>query len=138
MAKSKHRKKSGARPRPAPPQLHTPETDKALSKQLQNALLAALSIEQLKELEREIAASVEKAATTAAKLSTEEAYKRTFATVLRVLRDRHGFGKMRLHHVFDDCLEYIHDIDEGLLTTEEMLRTLEREDGIRLEWHVNI
>ena len=54
------------------------------------------------------------------------------------MRDRFGFGRKRLRRLWDACLEYIHDIDEGLLSTEEMLKTLENEDRIKISWRVEI
>ena len=61
-----------------------------------------------------------------------------FAVMMRVMRDRFGFGKKRLRRLWDACLEYIHDIDEGLLNTEEMLKCLEHEDHIKISWRVEV
>ena len=82
--------------------------------------------------------TVENACLQIAKESTEEAYKRQFAVTFRVLKDRFGFGRERLRRMWDLCLEYINDIDEGRLSTKEMLDTLQREDGIGIDWHIKI
>ena len=47
-------------------------------------------------------------------------------------------SRKRLRRLWDACLEYIHDIDEGLLNTEEMLACLKNEDGIVIRWRVDI
>lgn len=70
--------------------------------------------------------------------ATEEAYKRQFAVMMRVLHDRFAWGKKRLHRLWENCLEYIHDIDDGHMSTQEMLDCLEREDGIRITWKVRV
>lgn len=134
MAKSKHR---GKRPQKLP--TYDPrETDAALSEDLRQALKASLSLAQLIEMEKQLRRSLEVATKIAAKAATEEAYKRSFACIFRVLKDRFGFGKTRLRSLFEACLDYIHDVDEGLYTTEEMLQCLENEDGIRITWNVQI
>lgn len=50
----------------------------------------------------------------------------------------HANGRDRLRRLWDLCLEYINDIDEGLLNTEEMLACLKNEDGIVIRWRVDI
>ena len=134
MAKSKHRPK---RP-PKPPNYDPRETDAALSADLRDALKSALTLQQLCELEKQLRRSLETATKKAAKGATEEAYKRSFACVFRVLRDRFGFGHQRLRTLFEACLDYIHDCDEGRITTKEMLDCLENEDGIKITWNVEI
>ena len=66
--------------------------------------------------------------------AVEEAYKRHWAITMRVLRDRFAWGKDRLRKLWDQSLDYLHDLDDGLMTTQEMLDLLEREDGIRITW----
>ena len=43
-----------------------------------------------------------------------------------------------MRRMWDLCLEYINDIDQGLLSTKEMLDTLQREDGIKIDWRIEI
>ena len=112
------------------------ETNAALSAELRDALHEKLTLQQLCELEKQLRRSLETSCRKAAVLATEEAYKRSFAVVFRVLRDRHGYGHKRLKRLFEDCLDYIHDIDEGRISTKEMLVCLENEDGIRITWNV--
>jgi hypothetical protein len=119
-----------------PPQV--PDLERVGNEELRAALKEKLSIAELAALEKQISQAVEKACKQVAKESVEEAYKRQFAVVFRVLRDRFGFGRVRLHRLWELCLEYIHDIDEGRLSTKEMLDTLENEDKIRITWRVEI
>ncbi len=120
------------------PVLRTDGIDRLDNEQLRAALIDKLSVAELNALNRQIQQAVEKACLTVAKESVEEAYKRQFAVVFRVMRDRFGFGKKRLHRLWDLCLEYIHDIDEGLVKTQEMLDTLEKEDKIKITWRIDI
>ena len=118
--------------------VRTEYIEKLNNEQLQAALMAKLNLAELTALEKQIRQAVEKACLQVAKESTEEAYKRQFAVMMRVMRDRFGFGRKRLRRLWNACLEYIHDIDEGLLNTEEMLACLKNEDGIVINWRVEI
>ena len=129
MAKTKKRKA---------PALRTDGIDRLDNEQLRAALKEKLTVAELAALEKQIRQAVEKATLQMAKEATEEAYTRQFAVMMRVMRDRFGFGKKRLRRLWDACLEYIHDIDEGLLNTEEMLACLKNEDGIVIRWRVDI
>ena len=120
------------------PRLRTEQIERVTDDELREALLDKLSIAELNALEKQIRQGMEKAVMEAAAHATEEAYRRQFAVMMRVLRDRFGFGKKRLRRLWEACLEYIHEIDEGLLNTEEMLQCLEHEDGIRISWRVQI
>ena len=121
-----------------PPALRTDGIDRLDNEQLRAALIDKLTVAELNALDRQIRQTVENACLQIAKESTEEAYKRQFAVTFRVLRDRFGFGRERLRRMWDLCLEYINDIDEGLLSTKEMLDTLQREDGIGIDWRIKI
>lgn len=120
------------------PVLRTDGIDRLDNEQLRAALIDKLSVAELNALDKQIRQTVEKACLQIAKESTEEAYKRQFAVTFRVLRDRFGFGRERLYRMWDLCLEYINDIDQGLLSTTEMLETLQREDGIKITWRVEL
>ena len=128
MAKAKKRK---------PAQLRTDGIDRLTNEQLRDVLRTKLTLPELAALDKQVRQATEKAAWEAAAKATEEAYKRQFAVLFRVLRDRFGFGHVRIRRLWSACLEYIHDIDEGLLSTDEMLKTLENEDNIRLTWRVD-
>lgn len=106
--------------------------------ELRDALEEKLTERELNALNRQIQTLVQKTGLQIAKEATEEAYKRQFAVMMRVMRDRFGFGRKRLRRLWDACLEYIHDIDDGLLNTEEMLACLKNEDGIVISWEVKI
>lgn len=120
------------------PALRTDGIDRLDNDALRAMLLEKLNILELNALDRQIRATVEKACMQTAKEAAEEAYKRQFAVMMRVMRDRFGFGRKRLRRLWNDCLEYIHDIDEGLLSTEEMLKCLKNQDGIVINWRVEI
>lgn len=119
------RKKHGSGKKPA---------QRVSKAELSDALRAKFTLQELEELQREINLLVERERAAA----TEAAYRRQFAVMMRVLRDRFAFGRDRLHRLWDACLEYIHDIDAGHMTTQEMLDTLEHEDGIRITWNVRL
>lgn len=121
-----------------PPSLRPGGVDRLDNAALRETLLDKLTVDELNALTKQIEQAVEKACWQIAKERTEEAYKRQFAVMMRVMRDRFGFGKKRLRRLWDACLEYIHDIDEGLLNTEEMLKCLEHEDHIKISWRVEV
>lgn len=105
--------------------------------ELREALEERLNMRELAALEKQIRTAVEIATERAVKAAVEETYKRHWAITMRVLRDRFGWGKERLRRLWDQSLDYLHDMDGGLITTKEMLAVLEHEDGIRLSWSVD-
>lgn len=125
MAKSKQRKKAPPHERPYVSDL-----------ELRGALEDKLSVRELQALERQIRRAVEIATTRAVKATAEQCYRRHWAVCMRVLRDRFGWGQERIRRLWDACLDYLRDMESGLITPEEMLATLEHEDGIRLNWTV--
>ena len=128
----------GMKKKRRPPALQPGGVDRLDNAALRETLLDKLTVDELNALTKQIEQAVEKACWQIAKEATEEAYRRQFAVTFRVLRDRFGFGRDRLRRLWDLCLEYIHDIDEGLLSTTEMLETLQREDGIKITWRVEL
>ena len=105
--------------------------------ELREALEEHLSERELQALERAIRRAVEIATERAVKAAVEEAYRRYWAISMRVLRDRFGWGRDRIRRLWDACLDYLRDMDGGLITSTEMLETLEHEDGIRITWSVD-
>lgn len=103
--------------------------------ELRYALAEKLSERELNALEKQITTAVQIATERAVQLAVEETYRRHWAITMRVLRDRFGWGKDRLRRLWDQSLDYLRDMDDGLITAEEMLRVLEREDGIRITWN---
>ena len=102
--------------------------------ELREALAEKLTQRELNALEKQITTAVQIATERAVAHAVEEAYKRHWAITMRVLRDRFAWGKDRLRKLWDQSLDYLHDLDDGLMTTQEMLDLLEREDGIRITW----
>lgn len=122
MAKSKVKKHgSGKRP--------TPHMDKLA---LRQSLTDKLTREETDELEREIRASLKKGISEAVERAEHQAYLRHWAVTIRVLRDRYAWEKDDIIDLWNQCVEYLEDISTGLITPEEMLRVLEREDGITI------
>lgn len=103
--------------------------------ELRHALEEKLSERELCALEKQITTAVQIATERAVERVVEEAYRRHWAITMRVLRDRFGWGKERMRRLWDQSLDYLRDMDSGLITAEEMLRVLEREDGIRITWN---
>lgn len=118
--------------------LRTEYIERLDNEQLREALRAKLTVPELAALERQIRQAIETGCTRAVARAVEETYKRQYAVTFRVLRDRFGFGHQRLRRLWDLSLEYINDIDAGLLSTDEMLETLVREDGIRIAWRIRL
>lgn len=103
--------------------------------ELREALAEKLTERELNALEKQITTAVQIAVERGVGGAVEEAYRRHWAITMRVLRDRFGWGRERLRRLWDQSLDYLHDMDSGLITAEEMLRVLEREDGIRIPWN---
>lgn len=101
-----------------------------LTPDLRHTLKTKLTLPELIELEKQLRRCVEETA----KRATLDTHKTTWAVTLRVLHDRFAFGAGRKKKLYDACLEYLRDIQEGRLTLKEMLDTLEHEDGIKLTW----
>ena len=106
--------------------------------ELHDALADKLTERELNALERQIRWAVEIATERAVQHAVEEAHRRHWAITMRVLRDRFGWGQERLRRLWDACLDYLKDMEGGLITAEEMLQTLENEDGIRITWRATI
>ena len=99
--------------------------------ELKNALAKRLTPQELNTLEKQIRQVVLDAVAEATNIS----YQRHWAVVMRVLRDRFGWGRIRLHRFWDQCLSYLDDIENGSLDAQEILDSLYEEDGIRILWN---
>lgn len=126
MAQSKKRKHgSGKKP--------TPHMDKLA---LRESLREKLTDDELQELEREIRASIKHGLEEVQERTMQESYVRHWAVTMRVLRDRFGWGKERILRLWNLCIEYLEDIQDGRITAQEMLNVLEREDGITISMDI--
>ena len=105
--------------------------------ELFDALHERLSERELNALEKQIRTAVEIACDRAVGMAITETCKRDWAVALRVLRDRFGFGKERIRRLWETALEYLTDLDNGLINTQEMLNVLEREDEIFFHFTVD-
>ena len=102
---------------------HVSKTDiKRLVNRLSQADVEALNDYMQRQLEKAVSETV------------NECYQRHWAITMRVLRDRFGWGRVRLRRLWDEAMSYLDDIDEGRLKTEEVLQSLYDEDSIRITW----
>ncbi len=125
-------------PKTKPRRRQTPHERPYVSNlELRHALEEKLSERELNALEKQITTAVQIAVERSVGGAVEEAYRRHWAITMRVLRDRFGWGRGRIRQLWDACLDYLKDMDSGLITTKEMLAVLEHEDGIRLTWSVD-
>lgn len=111
---------------------YDPQYFNYLRESLRNKLKDSLTLEEIAELQKQIQTATEKAVQAA----VDETHNRTWAIVFRVLHDRFGFEVEQKKELFDGALDYLRDIQEGRMTTQEMLDTLEIEDGVRLTFNV--
>lgn len=126
MAQSKkHKHGSGKKP--------TPRMSKL---ELRESLRAKLTDEELDELDRECRASIQHALEEVQSRTAQEDYLRHWAVTMRVLRDRFGWEKEHIMKLWDACIDYLGDIQTGLITPEEMLSVLERDDGITISMEI--
>ena len=102
--------------------------------ELRDALEAKLTDRELNALEKQIKTACEIVCDKAAGAAITATCTRDWAVALRVLRDRFGFGKERIQRMWAAAVDYLQDLDNGLITTEEMLSVLERDDNIRIKF----
>lgn len=102
--------------------------------ELKEALSERLTERELNALEKQIRTAIEIACDNAVAMAITETCTRDWAVTLRVLRDRFGFGRERIQRLWSNALEYLTDLDNGLINTKEMVSVLEREDGIKLHF----
>jgi len=43
-----------------------------------------------------------------------------------------------MRRLWDNVLLYMQDLDDGVLSLEDMLTTLERQDGMRVDWKIRL
>ena len=122
---------SGKVYRQKPPK-YDPQYFHDLRESLRNKLKDSLTLEEIAELQKQIRVSTDQSVQAA----VDETHNRTWAIVFRVLHDRFGFEVEQKKELFDGALDYLRDIQEGRITTQEMLDTLEIEDGVRLTFNV--
>ena len=130
MPKSKKAKHGSGKPHKPKTLTYDPVYTDGLTENLRNALKAKLTLKELIDLELQLRKAVEQTA----RRATFDTHKTTWAVVLRVLHDRFGFEADDKKRLYDASLEYLKDIQDGRLTLQEMLDTLEHSDGIRLTW----
>ena len=77
-------------------------------------------------------ADVEKAK----KQAQSEAVKYAWAIMFSVMRDKEGWGIVRLKRLWDEVEDLSDSIEKGYVSVRELLDTLEEEIGAILEWQV--
>ena len=108
----------------------TPHMDKmALRESLRDKLTDA----EIEELEREIRASIQHGIDAYTEQQVQAAYLRHWAVTMRVLIDRFAWEKDDIIKLWNASMEYLDDIKDGLITPEEMLSVLERDDDITMD-----
>lgn len=130
MPKSKKAKHGSGKPHRPKPLTYDPVYTDGLTPDLRASLKAKLTLPELIELEKQLRRAVEQTA----RRATFDTHKCTWAVCLRVLHDRFGFESEQKKQLYDWSIEYLKDIQDGRLTLQEMLDTLEHSDGIRLTW----
>lgn len=128
MPTSRRKKHGSGKQYSIRPAKYDPQYMRELRDGLQLKLKESLTMAELAELQKQIKSATEKDVQAA----VNETHNRTWAIVLRVLHDRFGFETEQKKELFDAALEYLKDIEDGRITTQEMLDTLEVEDGVRL------
>lgn len=132
MPKSKVKRHGSGKSYKPKPVKYDPKYTREFRDNLRDKIRENLTAAEIMEMERQIQVAVEKAEQTA----VIETHNRTWAIVFRVLHDRFGFEVEQKKELFDGALDYLRDIQEGRMTTQEMLDTLEIEDGVRLTFNV--
>lgn len=71
------------------------------------------------------------------KEALDEASRRAFIVLmglpLMTLRDKFGFGKIRLERFSDNLIEIYDAFDKGYITLEDLTKTLKEETGVEVQ-----
>ena len=67
------------------------------------------------------------------KFKAEDIIATTMYVPMLVLRDKYGFGRKRLGDFLEAVADQMKFIEEGAVTTKDMMRAIEEETGIRFE-----
>lgn len=132
MPKSEVKRHGSGKSYKPKPVKYDPKYTREFRDNLREKIRENFTAAEIMEMERQIQVAVEKAEQTA----VIETHNRTCAIVFRMLHDRFGFETEQKKELFDGALDYLRDIQEGRMTTQEMLDTLEIEDGVRLTFNV--
>ena len=127
MPKSKTRKHPPHKPKVLK---YDPRYTDGLTPDLRHTLKTKLTLPELVELEKQLRNTVKATAQDA----TIACHKTTWAVVLRVLHDRFGFEVEEKKRLYELCTEYLHDVADGRLSLQDMIDTLEYEDGVVLDY----
>lgn len=69
--------------------------------------------------------------------ATDEAANRAFVLMLGlpliVLHDKFGYGAKRLERFMDELIKQYEAFDEGRITLDDLLKTIETETGVKVE-----
>lgn len=135
----KSRQKTNPARKPKRPPVYDPTLlMAALEPELFDSIEEKLSLDELIRLDGQLRKYYSGLLLTVTRDAATETNKKAFACAFRALRDRFGFGSRRLHRFFSTANSYIIDIDEGRLTTSEMLETLRNEDKIDIDWRIDL
>lgn len=89
-----------------------------------------------RRLEREVGKNVSEALINVKKQASSEAIDTAFIVMLAlpmlVMRDKYGFGKVRLERFMDQVIDLYESFNAGYLTLEDMHKALEDEVGIKI------
>ena len=67
------------------------------------------------------------------KFKAEDIIATTMYIPMIVLRDKYGFGRKRLGDFLEEIIDQMKFIEEGYVTTKDMMKAIEEETGIRFD-----
>lgn len=128
MATNKKKKHGSGKQYTPKPVKYDPKYTREFRDNLREKIRDNFTAAEVMEMERQIQVAVEKAEQAA----VIETHNRTWAIVFRVLHDRFGFETEQKNILYNTAIEYLEDIRDGRISAQELLDTLEHQDGIRL------
>lgn len=128
MPTSKKKHHGSGKPYKPKPVKYDPKYTREFRDNLREKIRDNFTAAEVMEMERQIQVAVEKAEQRA----VVNTHNRDWAIVFRVLHDRFGFEADQKRLLYDTAVEYLEDIRDGRLSAQELLDTLEHQDGIRL------
>lgn len=67
------------------------------------------------------------------KYKAEDIIATTMYIPMLVLRDKYGFGRKRLGDFLEEIIDQMKFIEEGYVTTKDMMKVIEEETGIKFK-----
>ena len=112
----------------------TPQIAYISNMELWPILREKLTLAERKALDRAMSNMIENALKEMHDDVLKELYMRNWAVFFRILKDRFEFSDADLLKVHENAMSYLKDIEDGVMTTDEIIAGLAKWDNVNLAW----